>query len=96
MLGAEEGRALAAAAGTDPEQFRRVLEHTGTLSPMMRDLLGTRGRRRLRRRPHPAHRARGEGPACRRRVGADLEVALPATTLTLERVAFAMGGDEPT
>ncbi len=43
LLGAAEGRRLATAAGVDLEVLHRILEHTGTLSPMMRDFLSTRG-----------------------------------------------------
>ena len=43
LLGAAEGRRLAAVAGVDLDVLTRILEHTGTLSPMMRDFAGTRG-----------------------------------------------------
>jgi 3-hydroxyisobutyrate dehydrogenase-like beta-hydroxyacid dehydrogenase len=43
LLGVAEGRRLATAAGVDLEILGRILEHTGTLSPMMRDFVATRG-----------------------------------------------------
>jgi 3-hydroxyisobutyrate dehydrogenase-like beta-hydroxyacid dehydrogenase len=43
LLGAAEGRRLATAAGVDLETLNRILDHTGTLSPMMRDFVATRG-----------------------------------------------------
>jgi 3-hydroxyisobutyrate dehydrogenase len=43
LVGAAEGRRLAAAAGLDPDVLHRILDHTGTLSPMMRDFASTRG-----------------------------------------------------
>ncbi len=96
MLGAQEGRALAAAAGTDPEQLGRVLEHTGTLSPMMRDLLATRGGDAVYAdNVTPLVELAAKDLRAALALGADLDVALPATELTLERVAFAMGGEEP-
>jgi 3-hydroxyisobutyrate dehydrogenase len=96
MLGAQEGRALAAAAGTDPEQLGRVLEHTGTLSPMMRDLLATRGGDAAYADDlTPLVELAAKDLRAALALGADLDVALPAATLTLERVAFAMGGEEP-
>ena len=43
LLGAAEGRRLAIAADVDLDTLNRILEHTGTLSPMMRDFVATRG-----------------------------------------------------
>src|SRR5581483_5244019 len=43
LLGTAEGRRLATVAGIDMAVFDRILEHTGTLSPMMRDFVTTRG-----------------------------------------------------
>ena len=92
MLGAQEGRSLAAAAGTDPEQLGRVLEHTGTLSPMMRDLLATRGGDAVYADDlTPLIELAAKDLRAALALGADLDVALPAATLALERVAFAMG-----
>jgi len=97
MLGAQEGRSLAAAAGTDPDALARILEHTGTLSPMMRDLLGTRGGDPVYAEDlTPLIDLAAKDLRAALALGADLDVTLPATALTLERVAFAMGGEEPT
>jgi 3-hydroxyisobutyrate dehydrogenase len=96
MLGAQEGRVLAAAAGTDAEQFGRVLEHTGTLSPMMRDLLDTPGGDAVYADDlTPLIELAAKDLRAALALGADLGVALPAATLTLERVGFAMGGEAP-
>jgi 3-hydroxyisobutyrate dehydrogenase-like beta-hydroxyacid dehydrogenase len=43
LLAAAEGRRLATAAGVDLETLNLILDHTGTLSPMMRDFVATRG-----------------------------------------------------
>jgi 3-hydroxyisobutyrate dehydrogenase-like beta-hydroxyacid dehydrogenase len=43
LLGAAEGRRLAVAADVDLDTLNRILEHTGTLSPMMRDFVASRG-----------------------------------------------------
>jgi 3-hydroxyisobutyrate dehydrogenase len=43
LVGVAEGRRLAAAAGLDAEVLHRILDHTGTLSPMMRDFVATPG-----------------------------------------------------
>ena len=43
LLGAAEGRRLAIAADVDLDTLNRILDHTGTLSPMMRDFVATRG-----------------------------------------------------
>ena len=92
MLGAQEGRGLADAAGIDPGTFAEILEHTGALSPMMRDLLSVPG-------GDPVYSA-NLGPlvdlaAKDLRVtlalGDDLDVDLPATAVTLAHVAFSFG-----
>ncbi len=96
MLGAQEGRSLAAAAGTDPDALARILEHTGALSPMMRDLLGTRGGDAVYADDlTPLVDLAAKDLRAALALGADLDVALPAAALTLSRVAFAMGGEEP-
>ncbi len=93
MLGAQEGRALADAAGIDPATFAAILDHTGALSPMMRDLLSSPG-------GDPVYSA-NLGPlidlaAKDLRVtlalGDDLDVELPGTAVTLEHVAFSFAG----
>jgi 3-hydroxyisobutyrate dehydrogenase len=43
LVGAAEGARLAAAAGLDADVLHRILDHTGTLSPMMRDFVATPG-----------------------------------------------------
>jgi len=96
MLGAQEGRALAAAAGTDPDQLDRILEHTGTLSPMMRDLLTTRGGDAVYAADlTPLIDLAAKDLRAALALGADLDVALPAAALTLEHVAFSLSGDAP-
>jgi 3-hydroxyisobutyrate dehydrogenase-like beta-hydroxyacid dehydrogenase len=96
MLGAQEGRALAAAAGTDPDSLARILEHTGALSPMMRDLLGTRGGDAVYADDlTPLIDLAAKDLRAALALGADFDVALPAAALTLARVGFAMGGEAP-
>jgi 3-hydroxyisobutyrate dehydrogenase-like beta-hydroxyacid dehydrogenase len=96
MLGVQEGRALAAAAGTDAAQLATILEHTGTLSPMMRDLLTVPGGDAVYSRdlaPLVALAAKDLRAALD--LGDDLGVGLPAAALTLEHVAVALGGRDP-
>lgn len=43
MLGAQEGKRLALAADVDLDVLRRILDHTGAVSPMMRNMLSVPG-----------------------------------------------------
>jgi 3-hydroxyisobutyrate dehydrogenase len=95
MLGAQEGRALAAAAGTDPELLGVILEQTGALSPMMRDLLTEPGGDPVYAddlAPLVALATKDLWAALA--LGSDLDLALPAAALTLEHVGFALGADD--
>jgi 3-hydroxyisobutyrate dehydrogenase len=92
MLGAQEGRALADAAGTNPAAFAAILEHTGALSPMMRDLLSVPGGDDV----YTANLGSLVELAAKDlrvtlALGDDLGVDLPATALTLDHVAFSFG-----
>jgi 3-hydroxyisobutyrate dehydrogenase len=96
MLAVQEGRALAAAAGTDPEELATILEHTGTLSPMMRDLLTVPGGDPVYSRDvAPLVRIASKDLEAALDLADDLGVAVPAAALTLDHVAFALGGAEP-
>lgn len=92
MLGAQEGRALADAAGTDPSAFTAILEHTGALSPMMRDLLSVPGGdAEYSANLAPLVELAAKDLRVTLALGHDLDVDLPATALTLEHVAFSFG-----
>jgi len=92
MLGAQEGRALADAAGTDPAAFAAILEHTGALSPMMRDLLSVPGGDDVyRTNLGPLVELAAKDLRVTLALGDDLGVDLPATAITLEHVAFSFG-----
>ena len=96
MLGIREGRALATAAGTDRAQLAAILEHTGTLSPMMRDLLSEPGGDIVYAGdPDPLVRMATKDLRAVLDLGDDLGVGLPAAALTLQHVAFALGESEP-
>jgi 3-hydroxyisobutyrate dehydrogenase-like beta-hydroxyacid dehydrogenase len=43
LLAAQEGRRLAVAAGVDLSVLDRILDYTGAVSPMMKNMLATRG-----------------------------------------------------
>ena len=97
MLAVHEGRALAAAAGTDPEQLRTILEDTGTVSPMMRELLRVRGGDPVYARDlAPLVRIAAKDLEAAMGLADEVGVAVPAAALTLEHVAFALGGTDPT
>jgi 3-hydroxyisobutyrate dehydrogenase-like beta-hydroxyacid dehydrogenase len=92
MLGAQEGRALADAAGTDPAAFAAILEHTGALSPMMRDLLSVPGGDDVyRANLGPLVELAAKDLRVTLDLGDELDVELPATAITLEHVAFSFG-----
>jgi 3-hydroxyisobutyrate dehydrogenase-like beta-hydroxyacid dehydrogenase len=96
MLAAQEGRALAAAAGTDPEALNEILEHTGTLSPMMRTLLTVPGGDAAYSDDlAPLVALAAKDLRVTLEFADDLGVDLPATALTLERVAFSFGATDP-
>lgn len=94
MLAAQEGRRLAAAAGTDLERFQQILDHTGALSPMMRDLLSVPGGDDVYAdEVAPLVALAEKDLRVTLALGEDLGVELPAAALTLERVAFSFGSD---
>jgi 3-hydroxyisobutyrate dehydrogenase-like beta-hydroxyacid dehydrogenase len=96
MLAAQEGRALAATAGTDPERFREILEHTGALSPMMRDLLSVPGGDAVYADDvAPLVALAAKDLRVTLAFADDLGLDLPATALTLDRVAFSFGVTDP-
>jgi 3-hydroxyisobutyrate dehydrogenase-like beta-hydroxyacid dehydrogenase len=92
MLAAQEGRQLAAAAGTDLERLNEILEHTGALSPMMRDLLSVPGGDEVYSGDvAPLVALAAKDLRVTLAFGEDLGVDLPAAALTLDRVAFSFG-----
>ena len=96
MLAVQEGRALAAAAGTDPEQLATILERTGALSPMMRDLLTVPGGDPVYAPDlAPLVRIASKDLEAALDLADELGVAAPGAALTLERAAFALGGPAP-
>jgi 3-hydroxyisobutyrate dehydrogenase-like beta-hydroxyacid dehydrogenase len=96
MLAAQEGRLLAAAAGTDLERLTEILDHTGALSPMMRDLLSVPGGDDVYADDvAPLVALAAKDLRVTLALGADLGVELPATALTLDRVAFSFGVADP-
>jgi 3-hydroxyisobutyrate dehydrogenase-like beta-hydroxyacid dehydrogenase len=92
MLGAQEGRALATAAGTDPAAFAAILEHTGALSPMMRDLLAEPGGDVVYANLVPLIELAAKDLRVTIDYAAELGVDVPATALTLAHVGFSFGG----
>jgi 3-hydroxyisobutyrate dehydrogenase-like beta-hydroxyacid dehydrogenase len=94
MLGAQEGRALANAAGTDPAAFAAILEHTGALSPMMRDLLAEPGGDAVYAELVPLIELAAKDLRATVEYAAELGVDVPATALTLTRVGFSLGGED--
>jgi 3-hydroxyisobutyrate dehydrogenase-like beta-hydroxyacid dehydrogenase len=95
MLAAQEGRDLAAAAGTDLDRLTEILEHTGALSPMMRDLLSVPGGDEVYSDDvAPLVALAAKDLRVTLAFGEELGVDLPAAALTLDRVAFAFGSTE--
>ncbi len=93
LLAAQEGRQLAAAAGTDPQRLSEILDHTGALSPMMRDILTVPGGDDVYAADvAPLVALAAKDLQVILAFGDDLGVDLAATALTLERVAFCFGG----
>lgn len=94
MLAAQEGRALAAVAGTDLDAFDRILDHTGAVSPMMRTLLSVRGGDAVYSDDlAPLVELAAKDLRVTLDFAADLGVAVPAAALTLEHVAFSLGAE---
>jgi 3-hydroxyisobutyrate dehydrogenase len=94
MLGAQEGRTLANAAGTDPAAFAAILEHTGALSPMMRDLLAEPGGDAVYTELMPLIELAAKDLRATLEYAAELGVDVPATELTLTHVGFSLGGGD--
>jgi 3-hydroxyisobutyrate dehydrogenase-like beta-hydroxyacid dehydrogenase len=94
MLGAQEGRALADAAGTDRAAFAAILEHTGALSPMMRDLLSEPGGDRVYAALGPLIELAAKDLRVTVEYAGELGVDVSAAALTLARVGFSLGGDD--
>lgn len=96
MLAAQEGRQLAAAAGTDLEQLNQILDHTGALSPMMRDLLSVPGGDAVYSdNVAPLVALATKDLQVTVAFADQLGVDLPAAALTLDRVAFSFGVRDP-
>jgi len=96
MLAAQEGRQLAAAAGTDLEQLNEILEHTGALSPMMRDLLSVPGGDAVYSDDvAPLVALAAKDLEATLAFADQLGVDVPAAALTLDRVAFSFGVPDP-
>ncbi len=92
MSAVQEGLRLAAATGVDRATFDRILEHTGTLSPMMHKLLEVEG--------GDAAYSAGLEPLiaiaekdlrAALELAADLDVELPVTAVTTDHIAEAYG-----
>ncbi len=92
MLGAQEGRALADAAGTDPAAFAAILKHTGALSPMMQDLLAEPGGDAVYAELAPLVELAAKDLRATLEYAAEVGVDVPATALTLTQVGFSLGG----
>jgi 3-hydroxyisobutyrate dehydrogenase len=97
LLGAQEGRRLADAAGVDREVFMQILEHTGAVSSMMRDLLVVRGGDAVYSADlQPLIDLAAKDLRVTLELAASLGVDLPGTTTTLAHVADAIAPrDEP-
>jgi 3-hydroxyisobutyrate dehydrogenase-like beta-hydroxyacid dehydrogenase len=93
FLAAQEGGALADAAGVDREVLLQILEHTGALSTMMRNMLVTRGGdETYSANLQPLIELAAKDLEVTLEFARSLGIDLPATTVTLEHVGFAMGG----
>ncbi len=90
MLATREGVRLATAADVDLDLFRRILDHTGAVSPMMQATLEWRDDM-VFDVPAMASMAEKDLRAALQ-LAADLGVDLPATARTLELAADAVGG----
>ena len=92
FLAAQEGRLLADAAGVDADALLAILEHTGALSPMMRNMLAVPGGDAVYEgHLQPLIDLAAKDLGVTLAFGASLGVELPAAAVTLDHVAFAMG-----
>jgi len=92
FLAAQEGRWLADAADVDLDLLMQILEHTGALSPMMRNMLEVRGGDAVyAENLQPLIELAAKDLRVTLEFAESLGVALPATEVTLEHVADAMG-----
>jgi 3-hydroxyisobutyrate dehydrogenase-like beta-hydroxyacid dehydrogenase len=74
------------------ERLNEILDHTGALSPMMRDLLSVPGGDEVYSQNVAALVAlAAKDLRVTLALGEDLGVDLPAAALTLDRVAFSFG-----
>jgi 3-hydroxyisobutyrate dehydrogenase len=98
LLGAQEGRRLADAAGVDFDVLMPILEHTGAVSPMMRDMLVVRGGHDVYSDDlQPLIDLAAKDLRVTLELAAGLGLDLPGTETTFEHVADAIGPrDAPT
>jgi 3-hydroxyisobutyrate dehydrogenase-like beta-hydroxyacid dehydrogenase len=98
LLGAQEGRRLARAAGVDSDLLMQILEHTGAVSPMMRDMLVVRGGDAIYSdNLGPLIDLAAKDLRVTLEFAANLGLDLPGTETALEHVADAIGPhDAPT
>jgi 3-hydroxyisobutyrate dehydrogenase len=90
LLAAREGVRLARAADVDLEVLRRILDHTGAVSPMMQSTLDWSADAAF---DVPAMVSMAEKDLrAALELADELGVEIPATALTLERAADAIGG----
>jgi 3-hydroxyisobutyrate dehydrogenase len=95
LLGAQEGQRLADAGGVDRASFHEILEHTGAISPMMRDMLSVRGGDRVYSEDlQPLIDLATKDLRVITEFARDLRVELPGATVTLEHAADAIGPRE--
>ncbi len=96
LLGAQEGSRLAAAAGVEPDAMREILDHTGAVSPMMRDMLTVRGGDAVYADDlQPLIDLAAKDMLVITEFAADMAVDLPGAQVTLEHIADAVGPREP-
>jgi 3-hydroxyisobutyrate dehydrogenase-like beta-hydroxyacid dehydrogenase len=94
LLGAAEGRRLATAAGVDLDVLHQILDHTGTLSPMMRDFLATRGGHGVYARDlTPLIAIGSKDMRVTLELAAELGVDLPVSDETAAHIAEAFGAE---
>ena len=91
LLGAQEGRRLADAARVDAGVFLEILEHTGAVSSMMRDMLSVRGGDAVYSdNVQPLVDLAAKDLRVTLEYAASLGLDLPGTITTLEHVADAI------
>jgi 3-hydroxyisobutyrate dehydrogenase len=96
LLGAQEGRRLADAAGVDFDVLMQILEHTGAVSSMMRDLLIVRGGDRVYSDDvQPLVELAAKDLRVTLELATSLGLDLPGTTTALEHVADAIAPRQP-